>query len=61
MCQLPMLKEDDKVNKVTIEDIGDPRAQTGNCYGCGQVGNFFEDCTNLTNLSIERRTTPPPK
>ena len=24
--QLPMLKEDDKVNEVTVEEIGDPRA-----------------------------------
>ena len=53
--QLPMSKEDDKVNEVMVVEIGDPRARTGNCYGCGQVGHFFEDCTNPEYNIIEYR------
>ena len=60
MCQLPMLKEDDKVNEVTIEEIGDPRAQTGNCYGCEQVGHFFDDCTNPDKFEYRKENHPYP-
>ena len=59
-CQLPMLKEDDKVNKVMVEEIGYPRARTGNCYGCGQVGNFFEDCTNPDKFEYRKENHPYP-
>ena len=59
-CQLPMLKEDDKINEVTVEEIGDPRAQTGNCYGCGQVGHFFEDCTNPDKFEYRKENHPYP-
>ena len=60
ICQLPMLKEDDKINEVTVEVIGDPRARTGNCYGCGQVGHFFEDCTNPDKFEYRKENHPYP-
>ena len=52
--QLPILKEDDKVNEVIVEETGDPRAKTGHCFGCGQVRHFFEDCTNPDKVEYER-------
>ena len=58
--QLPMLKEDDKVNEVMVEEIGYPRARMGNCYGCGQVGHFFEDCTNPDKFEYRKENHPYP-
>ena len=55
-----MLKEDDKVNEVMLEEIGDPRARTGNCYGCGQVGHFFKDCTNPDKFECRKENHPYP-
>ena len=43
---LVSIKEGDKANKVTVEEIGDPHARSNNCFGCGQVGHFYEDCMN---------------
>ena len=60
MHQLPMLKEDDKVNEVTVEEIGDTRAWTGNCYGGGQVGHFFEDCTDPDKFKYRKENHPYP-
>ena len=59
--QLPILKEDDKINEVTVGEIGDPRARTGNCHGCGQVGHFFEDCTNPDKIEYSGENHPYPQ
>ena len=58
MHQLLSLKEDDKINEVTLEEIGEPRACTGHCYGCGHVGHFFEDCTNPDNFEYIKENHP---
>ena len=58
--QLPILKEDDKVNEVTIEEIGDLRARTVHCFSCGQVGHFFEDCTNPDKVEYTKEKSPLP-
>ena len=55
-----MLKEDDKINEVTVGEIGDPRAQMGNCYGCVQGGISLKIVLTLINLSIGRKTIPTP-
>ena len=55
-----MLKENEKINKVTVEEIGDPKARTGNCCGCGQVGHFFEDCTNPNKFEYRKENHPYP-
>ena len=39
---LPSITEGDKVNEVTVEEIGDPRACSSNYFGCGQVGHFLK-------------------
>ena len=52
-----MLKEDEKINKVTVEEIS---ARTGNCCGCSQVGHFFEDCTNPNKFEYRKENHPYP-
>ena len=58
---LPSITEGDKVNKVTVEDIGNPHVRSSNCFGCGQVGHFYEDCMNPKENIRENHPFPQNK
>ena len=35
--------------------------RSSNCFGCGQVGHFYEDCTNPDKVEYQKENHPYPQ